>query len=141
MAIIQGYQGVLYYGTAGSTATNQLTNIKDLSITRDVTRGNTTVRGTGSVPPIETESVTIRKIQVEFNMINDTADAYLTALRAAAAAGTAVALRGKDYSSGVGVDADFTLSEKDGMPLEGEATFDFTAVPTLSGGRTPISST
>ena len=32
----------------------------------EVEKGNTTVRGDGSAPPIETEDVTIRKVTIEF---------------------------------------------------------------------------
>ena len=113
--------------------------MKDITITRDNKKGNTTVRGTGSVAPIETEQTTSRTVQIEFNMINDTADTGLAALRTAAAAGTAIALRGKDHSAGLGPDADFIVTEKNGQPLEGEQTFDFTATPTISAGRTPQS--
>lgn len=132
-----GFEGLLYYGTAGSTATTLLENCKDITVTRDVERGNTTVRGTGANPPIETESVTVRKIQIEFVMINDITDTEFAALKTAVSAGTAVALRGKDYASGKGPDADFTLSMSEPWPLNGEQAVTFTATPNRDHGRSP----
>lgn len=132
-----GFEGLLYYGVAGSTASTLITNCKDITVSRDVERGNTTVRGDGSVAPIETEQVTIRKLSIEFTMLNDSTDATLESLRAAVAAGSEVALRGKDYSAGKGPDADFTLSQSDPWTLNGEQAITFTATPSRGSGREP----
>lgn len=132
-----GFEGMLYYGAPGSTASTLIENCKDITITRDVERGNTTVRGDSSVAPIETEHVTMRKLQVEFVMLNDSTDTTLEALRVAVATGAGVALRGKDYSSGKGPDSDFTLSQSDPWTLNGEQAITFTAVPTRAYGRAP----
>lgn len=132
-----GFEGLLYYGTAGTTAATLLENCKDITVTREVEKGNTTVRGDGTVAPIETEHVTVRKIQIEFVMLNDSTDTALAALRTASANATAVALRGKDHSSGKGPDGDFTLSESQPWPLNGEQVITFTATPTRGSGRTP----
>lgn len=133
-----GFEGLLYYGAAGSTASTLLENCKDITISNDVERGNTTVRGTSASAPIETEHVTLLKLQIEFTMVNDSTDTYLEALKVAAAAGTAVALRGKDYSSGKGPDGDFTLSASKPWPLQGEQVITFTATPTRGSGRAPV---
>ena len=122
-----GFEGILYYGTAGSTASTQLTNCKDITIGGDVERGDTTVRGSGSTPPVKSSSVTSVALTIEFTMLNDSTDASLEALKVAAAAGTPVALRGKDYSSGKGPDADFNLSVSKPWPLNGEQVVTFTA--------------
>lgn len=132
-----GFEGILYYGSPGSTASTQITNCKDITITRDVERGNTTVRGDSSVAPIETEHVTLRKLQIEFVMLNDSTDSIVEALRVAVATGAAVALRGVDYAAGKGPDGDFTLSQSDPWPLNGEQAITFTATPTRGSGRTP----
>lgn len=132
-----GFEGLLYYGTAGSTAATLLENVKDISINMDVERGDTTVRGDSTAPPIKTEDVATRMAGIEFTMINDSTDSQLAALLTAINTGTGVALRGKDYSSGKGPDADFTLSVQHGMPLGGEQTYQFTAAPSRSYGRAP----
>ena len=54
-------------------------------------------------------------------------DTTLTALIAAARAGSLVALRTKSYASGTGFDGDCTLSVANGLPLKGQNTFEFTA--------------
>lgn len=132
-----GFEGILFYGPPGATATQQITNCKDISVTRDVERGNTTVRGQSLIAPIETEHVTLLKLQIEWGMLNDSTDTILEALRVAAATGAGVAIRGKDHSSGKGPDGDFTLSQSDPWPLAGEQTITFTAIPTRAHGRAP----
>ena len=132
-----GYEGLLYYGTAGTTAMTQMLNCEDLNYDQDVERGETTVRGAGVNPPIVTSRVTARKAVISWKMMNKPADTVLTALRAASATGAAVALRTKDSAAGKGFDGDCTLSVKNGMPLKGMATFEFTAEPTDDEGRDP----
>jgi hypothetical protein len=134
-----GFEGLLYYGTAGSTASTLLENCKDITISYEVERGDTTVRGTGTTAPIKTGTVTQRMANIEFTMINDTTDTYCQALKTAAAAGTGIALRGKDYSSGKGPDADYTLSFSAPWPLNGEQAITFTAEPSRDYGRSPSS--
>jgi len=136
MATKMGFEGLIYYGAAGSTASTALTNTRDVSITLDSEDGDTTVRGDGSSPPIETTRVTKLKWSCEFTMLMKTADAELEALQVAAAAGNPVALRMKDHSSGKGFDGDVTLTCRDGKPLNGEQTKQFTAKPN-GESRTP----
>jgi len=131
-----GYEGKFYYGVAGSTAATLIENVVNLDYSKDPERGNTTIRGDGSTPPIVTSRVTGLKPQIVWTMINQTADAALTAFRVAAATGAAIALRTKDHDSGKGFDGDVTISEKEGQPLHGEQTFEFTAEATRAL-RTP----
>lgn len=128
-----GWEGILLQGTAGGTAGTALTNVKDITLTYDVERGDTTVRGGSSSPPIKTEAVTMRSFSVEWGMMNDTGtpDAELALLLTAATNGTLVALKLKDSSSGKGPDFDATLSVSWGQPLNGEQTITFTAVPSV----------
>ena len=132
-----GFEGMLYYGAAGSTGSTLVENVKDITLNLDVERGDTTVRGDSSAPPIKTEDVTSRMAGIEWGMINDATDTALTALMTAAAAGTGIALRLKDHSSGKGPDADFTLSVSHSKPLNGEQLITFTASPSRSYGRAP----
>lgn len=136
---IMGFEGLLYYGVAGATATTLLENTRDITTKLDVERGDTTVRGDSTQPPIKTSRVTARVIGMEFVMVNDKTDAALAALKAAAHSGTPVALRGKDYASGKGPDGDFNLSYSHPWPLAGEQVITFTAEPDRSYGRTPQS--
>ncbi|MCI0361640.1 MAG: hypothetical protein L0211_24415 [Planctomycetaceae bacterium] len=125
-----GYEGKFYYGTAGATATNLVENVVDLTYDKDTERGSTTIRGDGTKPPIVTSRVTGLKPTITWTMLNRTADTQLAAFRAAAATGAAVAVRTKDHASGKGFDGDVTLTEKEGQPLHGEQTFEFTAEAT-----------
>jgi len=124
-----GFEGELYYGAAGATASTKITNSRDITEDFGNEKGNTTVRGDGSAPPIRTQRVTERTYSLNWQMTEKSNDATLTALKAAVAAGTPVAIRTKSYSSGTGVDGDMILSMQTGKPLNGEQTIDFTAEP------------
>lgn len=138
MAIKMGFQGVMYYDVAGTNpAATQITNRRDVTISIEPEKGDTTVAGDGTSPPVNTEQVCAIGWSCEWTMVNDTSDTTLEALRVAAAAGTAVALRMKDYSSGKGFNGDVTLSVRHGKPLKGEQTYVFTATPTREQ-RTPV---
>lgn len=132
-----GYEGLLYRGTAGSTAATQVTNSRDITESFGTQQGETTVRGDSSVPPIECYRVTARSYDLKWNMTEDDTDTSLTAFKAAAAAGTPIAVRTKSYSSGTGVDMDVIIvSIEQGKPYKGEATVDITAKP-CRDNRTP----
>lgn len=124
-----GFEGQLFYGTAGSTAATQITNCRDIAYNVDTETGETTTRGDGSAPPIKTERVTGRMVDITWQMLNKTTDTSLTALIAAAVAGNPVAIRTKSYSSGLGFDGDVILKFKLNKPLKGEQTYDWTATP------------
>jgi len=135
MATKMGFEGKIYYGVAGSTASTEITNSRDITYTISSSKAPTTVRGSSGVP-LKTERVVELAVSIEWQMTNDTTDTTLAALRTAAAAGSEVALRTKDYSSGKGFDGDVTLDVKNGKPIGGEQTFDFTATPSKES-RTP----
>jgi len=132
MAIKMGFEGVIYTGTAGTTAGTLITDARDVKLSIDPEMGNTTVRGDSSAPPVDTEQVTALKASITLSLINNTAGVPATVLQAllgAGAAGTAVAIRMKDYVSGKGYDGDCNVKWELGAPLKGEQTFDFTFTP------------
>jgi hypothetical protein len=125
-----GFEGLLYRGSAGTTAATQVTNSRDITESFSTEQGETTERGDGSAPPITYKRITGRNYNIRWNMTEDSGDASLTAFKAAAAAGTPVAIRTKSYSSGLGVDGDVVIvSVEQGKPLKGESTVDITAEP------------
>lgn len=132
-----GYQGIIYYGTAGSTATTQITNCEDLNYDNEAERAPTTVRGTGATPPINTSKVVALGAVITWSMLMKSDDATLTSLLAAARTGAAVAIRTKSYASGLGFDGDCTLSVTHEMTLKGQSKFNFTGEPTDDEGRAP----
>jgi hypothetical protein len=135
-----GFEGKLYYGAAGSTAATLIQNISgDVTCEVSTEQGETTQRGDGASPPLVTQSVVARSVSITFSMLEKAAgdDAVLEALKVAAAAGTAVALRMKDHAAGKGFDGDVILSMKTTQPAKGASGYEFTATPTLDGGRAP----
>lgn len=120
------YEAQLFYGTAGSTGATQITNCVDLEYNMDPETGDTSTRGDGTTVPIATEKVTALKPEITFKMLNRSSDTTLAALLAAAFTGAAVAMRTKSYSSGKGYDGDVNVKVKQGAPLKGEATYEFT---------------
>lgn len=132
-----GYEGQLKYGNAGSTAGTLIQNCVDLNYDQDAEYGDTTTRGDSSAVPIQTQGPSQRKASITWKMLNKPEDAALIALLAASADQTPVALRTLSYSSGKGYDGDCYVKAKNGMPLKGEATYDFEAVVTDDGGRAP----
>lgn len=131
-----GYEFELYYGTAGSTASQKIENSRDADYDVSPTFADTSVRGDGSGPVIESERVAALKPQITWSMIDRSDDTILAALLAAGANGTAVAIRTKDHSSGKGYDGDCNITWRQGAPFRGEQTFEFTATPN-SDLRTP----
>jgi hypothetical protein len=139
MAITRmGFEGKIYSGVAGAEATTELENTRDITYTGDHERGETTVRGDGSAPPMKTERVVTRVASIEWEMTNRDGDTALADLLEAAYSGDPIALRTKDKAAGMGFDGDVTLTVTHGKPLKGEQTFRFTASPTDAAGRDPV---
>lgn len=130
----------MFYGVAdGATeASTLLENITEASYSFDPKKAPTTVRGDGTAVPITTERTTEIAISIEWTMLNKDDDASLEALKVAAAAGGAVALRLKDYSAGKGFNGDVSLAMAAGEPNAGEQTMKFTATPDREPGRAPV---
>lgn len=138
MAKKMGYQGLLYYGTKGSTASTQV--LKRVNATYGITPevGSTTSAGDGTTVPIATgEAVTLTG-EVSFNMIVDSNDAALVAMRAAAATGDPIALRFIPFTGSTGLNADCIISISQGAPLDGEQTADIEVVAMSASLREPI---
>jgi len=125
-----GFEGLIYYGVKGSTASTLISNRVDVSCDTDPQMAPTTVCGTGTAPPIESEDVTTVKFSATLKMKNlGSTDTVLQALRTAAATGGQVAIRMVDYSAYKGFDGDVNVKESFGGNLGSEQTFDFTFTP------------
>ncbi len=135
--ITMGYEGQAFVGPAGTTATNQLLNTRDMKTTHDPQYGETTTRGNGSAPPVESEALSSIKWSMTLTMVNATSDTLLQTYLMAAAAGSSIsggppgviALRTKNNSAGKGFDGDVNVKVEQGSPLKGEQTLDFTFTP------------
>ena len=133
-----GYEGKLYYGAAGSTASTAITNSRDIKYDVNPVTGDTTVRGTGASVPIRTGRTVALEVALTFTMIVKSNDTTLTALLAAARTGAPVALRYITDTGGTGLDADCVISASNGAPLGGEQTVDFALVSLNDDTRTPL---
>lgn len=129
MSTKMSFEGKLYGGAAGSTASVEDGNVRDVSYDIDTQEGETTVRGTAGTPPVSSSRVTQIVLKVSFNKLNKSSDTILSDMLAAASAGTPYALRLKDYSAGKGFDGDVNLKVKHGEPFGKEQTYDFEATP------------
>jgi hypothetical protein len=139
MTMKMSFEGELYYGGAGSSASTKIIDLTDVNINFDHQKTATTVRGDGSAPPIRHERIVERVVSVEFTLLiksSGTGAAAYAAMMAAVANATPIAIRGKDYANGKGPDFDATLTGKKGEPHGGLQTFQFTATPTDECGRT-----
>ena len=138
MAKVMGYKGLLYYGTKGSTAATLIEARVDVDYEVSVETGSTTAAGDGTSVPINTGEATALTGKITFNMVVDDDSTAIVALMAAAATGDPIALKFIRATGKLGFDADCVISAKQGAPLKGEATIDF-SVETLSASlRDPV---
>jgi hypothetical protein len=121
-----GFEGKLYYGTAGSTAATELTIARDVSYKIE----STSVDVTDRASIFEYSRTATVKVGLEFEVNNDASNAFVAAVRAAATAGTAIAFRTRDYSSGYGLDGDFIVSLDESQPLKDAQRIKVSAMPT-----------
>jgi hypothetical protein len=128
MAKKMGYQGRLFYGTAGATATTPVLKRVNCSVTTTVTTGATTSAGDGSRVPRETGSAVLVSKKTTFNVIVDSNDPAVPALIANAELGTPVAIRFVSFSGLTIVDSDVVLEYTVGADLGSEQTIDFSVV-------------
>ena len=121
-----GYEGLLYIGTVGAVATNQVLRATDVEYNNDQEMGEVTSRGDGTTVPIKAERPHTLTAEVTFKMVNDESDTDLTTLLTAARSGLPLAIKAFDKSGGQGFDGDMNIKVKLNMPLKGEQTYEFT---------------
>ena len=130
MAIKLGMNAKLYYGTAGSLATTEMTNVQDVTLNLETGEADVTTRGNSGW---RATAATLKTGSVEFKMIWDTGDAGFTAIKTAYFNATAIALAVLDATGGEGLDADFTVTNfSRSEPLEEAITVSVTVKPTYS---------
>ena len=127
MGALVGLDAKLYRGTAGTPATTEMTNVRDVTLADTRAEANISRRGSW----FHVIKSTRRSIEVNFTMIDDDADADLAALLAAYVANTPLAFKIVDKASGKGVDADFYIVKMErSEPDETETTYAVTIKPT-----------
>ncbi len=130
MSVKLGMNAKLYYGTAGSRATSELRNTKDVTLNLETGEADVTTRGNQGW---RAKVATLKDGSVEFEMVWDTADAGFTAIQQAWFNSSPIAFCILDGENGHGLDADFVVtnfSRKE--PLEEAITVSVTIKPTYS---------
>ena len=128
---LMGYEKILYIGTAGVAAATQVLDVVNIKVSVKPQYGSTTSRGNGTTVPILTSRPVSREVKLTFNTLNVPENAQLTALRAAAAAASAISAKVVDVASGaveldadvyIGVDKDAQLTAEQDQAYECEVT-------------------
>lgn len=130
MAIRLGMQAKMYYGTAGTRATSEMVNVKDVTLNLEKGEADVTTRGNDGW---RATVATLKNGSVEFSMLWDTEDQGFSAIKTAYFSDTAIALTILDGENGEGLDADFTVTNfSRNEPLEEAITVSVTVKPTYS---------
>lgn len=130
MGIVVGFQAKCYYGAAGSPATNELTNIRNLKLNLSKGEADVTTRGAKGWRQMVG---TLKEGSVEFDMVWDTEDPGFSAIQAAWENDTPIAILALDGKNGSGLDADCAVLnfERDEQLEEG-LTVSVSVKPTYS---------
>jgi hypothetical protein len=107
MSAILGMDAKIYYGTSGAIATNEMSNVTDVTLTLDAGEADVTTRANSGW---RATVATLKECTVEFEMVWDTSDTGFTTLRNAYLNSNLVALLVLDKVSGQGPDADFAIT-------------------------------
>ena len=78
MAIVLGLDAKLFRGTAGSRATTEVTNVKDLTLNLESGEADVTTRATKGW---KASAATLKEASLEFTILYDTEDADFTAFQ------------------------------------------------------------
>ncbi len=106
MASVLGLDAVLYRGTAGTQASTEVTNVKDLTLNLESGEADVTTRATEGW---KASMATLKEASLEFGMLYDTSDSDFNAFQSAYFGNTAIALFITD-GAGKGLDADFSIT-------------------------------
>lgn len=128
-----GFEGKLYWGAAGSTASTELAIARDVSYKFE----NVEVDISDRSSIINLFDVGGINFSLEFEVNNKQGHAFIVAMRAAIDDGTAMAFRTRDYSSGYGVDGDFIFSDDETQPLRDAQRLKISCKPTDKNSRLP----
>ena len=128
-----GFEGKLLWGTAGSTAGTELTISRDVGYRFEPTEADVSDRSN----IVDMTDVAGIKFALDFEVNNDDSNAFIAALRTAAATGGAIAFRTRDKTSGYGVDGDFIVGDDESQPLRDAQRMRVVAKPTDKAGRSP----
>jgi hypothetical protein len=130
-----GLEGKLYRGTAGSTASTEITNAQDVTLNLSISEADFSRRAGAGWESVKAVMV---GAELSFTIVYDSADANFLALKNAAINRTALAFAVLDGAGGKGVDADFVITGFGrNEPLREGMTCPITA-KVYDGNRTPV---
>jgi hypothetical protein len=104
---ILGMNAKIYYGTAGTTASTELTNVRDVTITLEAGEADVTTRANSGW---RATAPTLRECNLEFDMVWKTTDAGFTAVKTAFLNNDTIALLALSEAGGEGIDGDFSIT-------------------------------
>jgi len=107
LTFILGKDAKLYHGTAGATATTEMTNVKDVTLNLEAGEADVTTRANSGW---RATAPTLRECTVEFEMVWDPDDAGFAAIKTAFLSSDLIALLVLDKEGGQGPDADFAIT-------------------------------
>jgi len=107
MGALIGLDAKLYRGAAGAPAATEMLNVRNVKLPIEKGEANISRRGSRW----ELTKATLKKASVDFEMINDDADADVQAIATAFFADTPLAFKILDKESGHGLDADFEITK------------------------------
>ena len=128
-----GLIGKLFWGTAGSTATTELTIARDVNYNIEPQDDEVNDRST-KINLYDSVGV---EFGLDFEINNKSTDTFVAAVRAAAFSGEAMAFRTRDHASGFGVDGDFIVKISETQPIRGAQRIKITAKASDQAGRIP----
>ena len=131
MATVLGLNCKLKIGTAGSTATTEMTNVKDVTLNIETGEADVTTR---AAKGWRQNVATLKEASLEFQMLYDPEDTEnFQKVQDAFFGGKAVSFLVSDDGGTLGLDADFSITAFNiEQPLEEAATVSVTAKPTTS---------
>ena len=132
MAIKLGLDAKLFRGTAGTQATIEVTNVKDVSLSLESGEADVTTR---KAKGWKLSVATLKEASLEITILYDTEDEDFLAFKEAYFSNTPISLFVTDGDTTAhGLDADFSVTGFTvDQPLEEAVTVKVTAKPTASG--------
>ncbi len=134
MSVILGLNAKLFRGEAGTTAAEEMKNVKDVTLNLETGEADVTTRATDGW---KASVATLKDASLEFGMLYDPEDDDLNAIQAAFLGNTPLSFFISD-GDGTGLDADFSITNFSiEQPLEEAMSVSVTAKPTAST-RPPV---
>lgn len=118
-----GLDGKFYYGTAGSQASTEATNMEDVTVNLSSTEVDITRRGS----TWEVTKTILLSGEVTGTLQKRESDAFMATVESAYLNKTRIAIYAKSGTSGKGLDADVYVTQmNDNQPLKDKQTYELT---------------